>query len=125
MKHTPGPWHWVNSQTDEPFDFDAPFNWNGYPSLRTVDDFGETKKEVIDGQTYSSFALPKWILDAEPMQNGNDAANARLIAAAPDLLEACWAMVTSFHAVEYMEPHMQEAASHARAAIAKATGEQA
>lgn len=49
-------------------------------------------------------------------------ANARLIAAAPDLLEALWAMVTSFHAVEYMEPHMQEASNMARAAIAKAEG---
>jgi hypothetical protein len=50
-------------------------------------------------------------------------ANARLIAAAPDLLAALWGMVTSFHAVEWMEPHMRESADKARAAIAKATGE--
>jgi hypothetical protein len=46
-----------------------------------------------------------------------------LIAAAPDLLAACWALVTSFHAVEYMEPHMKRAADMGRSAIAKATGE--
>jgi hypothetical protein len=87
-KYTPGPWHWVNSATDEPFDFDVQWDGNGYPSLRTVNEYGENKTEVRDGKTYTSWALPEWILTAEPMQNGNDAANARLIAAAPDLLES-------------------------------------
>ncbi len=50
-------------------------------------------------------------------------ADARLIAAAPDLLAACWALFTSFHALEYIEPHMKQAADMGRAAIAKATGE--
>ena len=49
-------------------------------------------------------------------------ANARLIAAAPELLNALWAMVTSFQAVEYMEDHMKQAAEMGRAAIRKATG---
>lgn len=56
--------------------------------------------------------------------NEMDLANARLITAAPELLYALWGMVTSFHAVEYMEPHMQESAKRARAAIGRATGEQ-
>ena len=56
-------------------------------------------------------------------EGDTDEANARLIAAAPDLLEALWGMATSFHAVEHMEEHMQQSAARARAAIAKATGE--
>lgn len=79
-KHTPGPWHWINSETDQPFDFDAPWDGEGRPSLRTVAEFQKHKND--------RYTLPNWILDAEPMENGNDAANARLIAAAPDLLEA-------------------------------------
>jgi hypothetical protein len=47
----------------------------------------------------------------------------RLHAVNQDLLEALWGMVTSFHAVEHMEEHMQQSAAKARAAIAKATGE--
>lgn len=113
-KHTPGPWHWVNSRTDEPFDFNAPWDGDGYPDLRTVAKFGENKVEIVDGKTYSSFALPKWILTAEPMQNGNDLANARLIAAVPELLEIAKAALA-------LHPEWSEA----REVIAKATGEQA
>ena len=36
-----------------------------------------------------------------------------------ELLQALWGMVTSFHAVEWMQPHMQESADKARAVIAK------
>jgi len=39
-----------------------------------------------------------------------------------ELVEALWGMVTSFHAVEYMEEHMQQSSSRARAAIEKARG---
>ena len=59
--------------------------------------------------------------ELRPMPSDQDA---RLIAAAPDLLEACLAMVTSFHGVEWMETHMQESIAMGRAAIAKARGEQ-
>ncbi len=45
-----------------------------------------------------------------------------LIKAAPDLREALWAMVTSFHAVEYMDDHMKQASRKARAVLAKAEG---
>ena len=120
-KHTPGPWRWVNSQTDEPFDFDVPWDGYGYPSLRTVAEFGETKSEVIDGQTYSSRSLPQWILDAEPLQNGNDEANARLIAAAPDLLAT---LVDAHDIIDAIgQPEAAEVAGRMRAAIAKARGE--
>lgn len=89
-KFTPGPWHWVNSMTDEPFDFEAQWDGFGYPDLRTVDVFGENKTEVRDGGTYTSFALPKFILTADSFSGDGttNKANARLIAAAPELLEA-------------------------------------
>ena len=51
--------------------------------------------------------------------------NALLVSAAPDLLQALQAMSSSFHGVERMEQHMQQAAEMARAAIVKATGEPA
>ena len=39
-----------------------------------------------------------------------------------ELVEALWGMVTSYHAVEYMEEHMQQSSARARAAIKKAKG---
>ena len=48
--------------------------------------------------------------------------NARLIAAAPDLYEALWSMVSSFHGVDYLENHMRQSVQKARAALAKAEG---
>ena len=82
---TPGPWRWVNSDDDEPWA--GGILWNG--SLRTIQLFGEDKTEVIDGKRYTSFALPKFVLDCEVIAETEEfAANARLIAAAPDLLYA-------------------------------------
>jgi hypothetical protein len=113
-RHTPGPWHWVNSRSDKPFDFDAIWDGDGTPSLRTIAEH-ETKNVGL---------LPDWILDAEPMQNGNDAANARLIAAAPELLaalEACEMRLTHLAQDGAQVTHELKVA---RAAIAQATGEQ-
>lgn len=116
--HTPGPWHWVNTETDEPFDFDAEWGGGGRPSLRTV--------AVRKKHENSTYELPDWILDAEPMQNGNDAANALLIAAAPDLLEALRGLGEAYCRAgaplskeERHEDRLRLIA--ARAAIAKAT----
>ncbi len=39
-----------------------------------------------------------------------------------ELVEALWGMVTSYHAVEYMEDHMKQSSAKARAAIDKAKG---
>ena len=83
QQHTPGPWHWVNGDTDKPIDFKDGWNRFGWVSLRSVNLYGENKTDVINGESFTSWALPMWILDAEPMQNGNDDANARLIAASP------------------------------------------
>lgn len=54
--------------------------------------------------------------------NTNDGSNARLIAAAPDLLDALHSMASSFHDVEWMGEHKQASAEMARAAIAKEEG---
>lgn len=109
-KHTPGPWHWVNSRTDKSFDFDAEWDGEGKPSLRTIAE--QTKCD-------SGWTLPDWILDADPMQYGNDTANARLIAAAPDLLEA---LKLAVRQNDHDMPMTGEELRVCRAAIAKAEG---
>lgn len=57
------------------------------------------------------------------MRNGEGNANARLIAASPDLLDALKAMLEAQHGYEYAGFSEEELASFekARAAIAKAT----
>lgn len=119
--HTPGPWHWVNSQTDKPFDFDAEWDGEGRPSLRTVAEHKQHETSI--------WTLPVWIIDAEPMQYGNDAANARLIAAAPELLAALqaeeeWRAREVDGALDPDWDYEEMVSSKRRAAIAKATGEQ-
>ena len=51
-------------------------------------------------------------------------ANARLIAAAPDLLEALQHVALTISADDYLLDYFQTGYAKARAAIAKATGEQ-
>jgi hypothetical protein len=75
---TPGPWIWVNPEDD------SDYEGSGYASLRTVSVYGENKTEVINGLHYSSFALPKFICDAEEI----GMADAEFIAAAnPDTIK--------------------------------------
>ncbi len=125
--HTPGPWQWVDPDSDTV--------WEGgclrYASLRTVEEFGVNETKVIDGKSYTSFALPKFITEAENIGGDEvDEANARLIAAAPELLDALVA------AMKFIDSHVadpditqeMEDAYHRlsslgpRAIIAKATG---
>ena len=65
----------------------------------------------------------------EPLSIKDDwdvaAANARLIAAAPDLLEALLRTCAALESVSYSDPSIASAINTARAAIAKATGEKA
>ena len=114
MKHTPGPWHWLNPETDKPYDFNVP----GYASLRTVRRYGEDKTETIDGKTYRYFAVSAFILNAEDGVNESDG---RLIAAAPDLLEALMRLRDAY--VTSTSPAIrQNCWEQAHRAIAKAEG---
>lgn len=96
-RHTPGPWHWVDSVDDKPYVFGG--SNNGWPSLRTVDVFGENKTVNNDGKSYTSFALPKFILDVDG-QMANEA-DARLIAAAPQLVDGINALLGLLQLLEH------------------------
>lgn len=75
-KWTPGPWHWVDHKTDEPW---TPETF--YARLETVDQF----------DTGFVGELPKFILITEGFEADTEEeieANAHLIAAAPELYEA-------------------------------------
>lgn len=117
IKHTPGPWHWVDSQTDEPYRFEG--STYGPLSLRTVEEFGVNETKVIDGQSYTSFALPMFIMTIEDcsFENPNDA---RLIAAAPELLAAL-KEVRLFVAGEAL-PTKEQALQRIDSVIAKVEG---
>jgi hypothetical protein len=111
MKHTPGPWevadlpHSIVVRTESP---------NKTP-------YGASRYAAIGGFDRT-----------DPDQFAEAIANARLIAAAPDLLEALqeatsalewrWERVAN-RAAPVHETAIQEAYNQARAAIAKATGE--
>ncbi|HZF98292.1 MAG TPA: hypothetical protein VEY92_08630 [Pseudoxanthomonas sp.] len=105
-KHTPGPWEWV-------------CKWASYSLVasngQTVADDGSA------GNEYSP--------SIDPGDNGESGANARLIAAAPDLLEALKEAMQSLEYVHRAHPENTgiakriEDINRARAAIAKATGE--
>lgn len=99
-KHTPGPWV-VEDETDPMLTILAP-SANGDVVAHIVD---------VD-----------WLDD--PAKVGPQClANARLIAAAPDLLEALTEL-TDAAAKVWSDPFIRGAVDRARAAILKATGEQ-
>lgn len=117
--HTPGPWHWVNPETDEPRQTGE---WRS--SLRTVQYFGEDKVDLIEGKSYTRFALPKFVLEADEIRDDAMEANARLIASAPELLEALKALLAHDECDAGCIPtdaHL-DVQNDARAAIRKATG---
>ena len=108
MKHTPGPWHWVNPNTDEPHK-----RGESYADLRTVADYGTAPP------------LPMWIVSCEELGFGGEdevEANLSLIAAAPDLLAALERLASYGNSFSYRagesNPYQQ-----ALEAIAKAKGE--
>ncbi len=99
-KHTPGPWDWLNSDIGQ----DGTL-------------VGRRGENVIHHDAYEGM----WFATHDEHR---DAANARLIAAAPDLLEALqelYALDThqGNHGTCWLHPHTAE---KVRAAITKATG---
>jgi hypothetical protein len=59
------------------------------------------------------------IIELERARARDEISFRELRAERDELLRALWGMVTSFHGVEWMEPHMRESADKARAVIAK------
>jgi phage tail protein X len=105
MKHTPGPWELSEAEYKEGF--------GTYRRVEQVEQFGDVVGSVCMRHAVNH------TLDA----CGD--ANARLIAAAPELLEALEVILRDHMAVHGVgDLEMQPALFQARAAIAKATGEQ-
>ena len=95
-KHTPGPWNFYDDSND-----------------------GKTNRiEIV--------AVGKTVARIYHSVPAEDLPNARLIAAAPDLLEALETALDGWQReFEYLAKRTPEWVTKARAAIAKATGEQA
>lgn len=108
-QHTPGPWQWAAS------------------TAGTQDDVYHV------GAEYEPHGDICTIAKQDPQQDGGrsralELANARLIAAAPELLEAleqCLQVACELGAEESRYPSDKKAVAIARAALAKAKGEQA
>ena len=95
-KHTPGPWLIAESVVSR----------HAVTNMRRI----RSKNEGLEHGA---------VCDVYGIQDGSEAsANARLIAAAPDLLEALQGIVSADDAHELTQKHIESA----RAAIAKATG---
>jgi hypothetical protein len=106
--HTPGPWIFgIRNYDDEckPGFIEKPFDYKGPGFFDNPGIFGADGTEVVGCDEYLIFGSPD---------------DARLIAAAPDLLEALQKMLDN-HEDTYTG-YGEGAAEKARAAIAKATG---
>jgi len=109
-KHTPGPWKWEWS--DPPSD--GSFEAHGLISEADGLNYGTRQVlTVCDGTIYSSVSSDSAYLDVS-------AANARLIAAAPDLLEFAVMFLGWREYSSHGEFPFDRLAETARAAIAKA-----
>jgi len=109
-KHTPGPWVFGIRNYDEDCGFaEKPFDYVGPGYYDNPGIFGPGGMEVVGCDEYFIFNSPE---------------DARLISAAPDLLEALQNMLAQYktvHGIGDME--MQSAIDFAHKAISKATGE--
>lgn len=112
-QHTPGPWN---------------LGWSGL-GIQVISDGEKPRKRTVDGKTkvYPVATIGQGFDDSE------DAANARLIIAAPDLLAACEEAATSLdrelggYALEFREidyGSVRNAYKRLKTAIHKATWEQ-
>ena len=100
VKHTPGPWVAI-----------GPSSPSGH-ILEFIIDNPERHAQIAKVQVSVS-SISDWYAPAQDLE-----ANARLIAAAPDMLEALQAVVSAYENGGMIEPIFM-----ARAAIARATGE--
>jgi hypothetical protein len=100
MSHTPGPWEWNREET-------AMQEFRGYSVDYPSDAYGPGTRLVL--------------IPPEVLQNEDDA---RLVAAAPDLLAALEKVDALTQAPSQVDPLMAEIHAAARAAIAKANGDQ-
>jgi len=99
-KHTPGPW-----------------------SIQTSNSYRRIGNNMGDGNVLSPCNQPDGHPDLYFQNGGFNGPDARLIAAAPDLLEALQVVLRDHMAVHGVgDLEMQPALFQARAAIAKATG---
>ena len=102
-KHTPGPW-----------EFGPNHSSTGLAGQLVVRPAGE-------------FPHGEWVADVGSMYDDHREANARLIAAAPELLAALQEVtmvLDRIFGVEGREPDAESISGRARAAIAKATAQQ-
>lgn len=111
-KHTPGPWEVINS--------------TGVFSALGADSGDGTFSDSTDGWNICDCSVGATAVGGEYVELGFDVqkANARLVAAAPDLLEALEAMVEyvdRMHQIGHIQRPVQS--SEACAAISKAKGE--
>jgi len=100
MTHTPGPWE-ATQEREFYQDHVQPY------SIRTVRD---DEEDIV----YIARCMDSWDTDMR--------ANARLIAASPDLLEACKAAVAALTQPKTYPADIQAATKWLSAAIAKAEG---
>jgi hypothetical protein len=108
-QHTPGPWIFGIRDFDDECKrvfIEKPFDYKGPGFFDNPGIFGADGTEVVGCDEYSIFNSPE---------------DARLIAAAPDLLEALKEMLDNHE--DACTGYGEGAAEKARAAIAKATGE--
>jgi hypothetical protein len=112
-RHTPGPWIFgIRNYDDEckPGFIEKPFDYKGPGFFDNPGIFGADGTEVVGCDEYLIFNSPD---------------NARLIAAAPDLLEALKACIPHLERDDHHTDALSRERPHyaaARAAIAKATG---
>lgn len=103
-QHTPGPWHIVSAA--DPIEKTIMFSFGGF-----VGDGDNAPIATTCTSSYSDELRPAVAL-----------ANARLIAAAPDLLDALDELLSSIGLNAVGWPETEDAMRNARAAIAKAKG---
>ena len=105
-KHTPGPW-WPNKNSAD--------GWE----VRTRRDKDESDPRANYGCDYGAGICGSIGGHTESRTSGNEEANAHLIAAAPELLEALETIIDSFQGQQYLR---NDYVDKAVAAIAKARG---